>query len=571
MMTLAIDLETYSSADLTKTGVYGYTQAPDFEILLLAYAWDDGPVEVIDLAQGEAIPAGVLAALTDTAVLKTAWNAQFERTALARHLGQAMPPEQWRCSMVHSYTLGLPGSLDLAAKAVGVEVQKDSAGSALIRFFCRPCKPTKTNGGRTRNLPQHDPEKWAQFVAYCRQDVEVERAVRTRMQSMPVPEIEQMLWELDQRINDFGVRVDQELVAQAVACDQVYSQRLVAEAAQVTGLDNPNSVAQLKRWVEERAGEELDSLDKEAVKSLLKRTDDDAVRQALSLRQEMAKASVAKYQAIQQAVCPDGRVRGLLQFYGASRTGRWAGRLVQVQNLPRNSLVDLDVARGLLRDGFFDALELLYDAVPDVLSQLVRTAFVPSPGHRLIVADFSAIEARVIAWLAGEQWRLDVFSTHGKIYEASAAQMFGVPVESIDKHSPLRQKGKIAELALGYQGGPGALINMGALEMGLQEDELPDLVQAWRAANPRIVQFWYDVGRAALEAVQQRTTVRLQHGLSFIYGSGILRIQLPSGRHLCYVRPRIEMDPAYGRPGLTYEGQNQGRWVRERTYGGKLV
>ncbi len=572
MRTLGIDLETYSSVDLTKCGVYAYTEAPDFEILLFGYAFNDEPVQVIDLASGEKLPESVVEALFDPDVIKTAFNANFERTCLAKHFGTPMPPEQWRCTAVHALTLGLPGHLDAVAKVLKSEQQKDSTGKALIRYFSIPCKPTKANGGRTRNLPQHDPEKWAKFKAYCAQDVETERALRKTMERYPVPENEHRLWALDQRINDRGILIDPELVKHAIACDTAYQDQLVEEATRLTGLDNPKSVAQLKAWLLEAEGLEVESLNKETVPALLAQVEDETTKRVLELRQAMAKTSVKKYQAMDRARCKDNRIRGLFQFYGAGRTGRWAGRLVQVQNLPQNHLPDLDLARQLLLAGEYDTLEMLFDSVPVVLSQLIRTAFIPSPGCRFIVADFSAIEARIIAWLAEEQWRLDVFNSHGKIYEASAAQMFRVPVESVDKGSPLRQKGKIAELALGYGGSVGALKAMGALKMGLEEEELPGLVESWRAANPNIIQFWWNVGDAAMRAVKEKTAVQLHHGIAFSYESGGLFLRLPSGRRLCYVRPRIETDERFNRPVLTYEGVEQGKsWGRISTYGPKLV
>lgn len=570
MKTLAIDIETYSSVDLIKSGVYAYTEALDFEILLFAYAFDDEPIQIIDLAQGEKLPPELLAALTSSKVIKTAYNANFERTCIAKHFDLLMLPDQWRCTAVHATTLGLPGNLDGVAKSMKLEAQKDKAGKALIRYFSIPCKPTKANGGRTRNLPEHDPEKWEKFKAYCIQDVEVERAIRKRLIKYEVPQSEQSLWALDQEINDRGVRVDTELVKHAIACDTSYQNKLIAEAKELTGLENPNSVSQLKAWLEEK-GLKVTSLNKDAISKMIDKSEDETVKRVLKLRQELSKTSVKKYQAIERALCQDNRVRGLLQFYGAGRTGRWAGRLVQVQNLPQNKLSDLDTARNLLKAGQYEMIELLFDQVPFVLSQLIRTAFIPSEGCRFIVSDFSAIEARVIAWLSGEKWRLEVFNTHGKIYEASAAQMFNVPVESITKGNPLRQKGKIAELALGYQGGKGALIQMGALDMGLKEEELPELVDAWRESNANIVKFWYDVEKAAISAVRDRKEQRLQHGLLFFYESGILFIQLPSGRRLAYARPKLIRDERFGKDALTYEGSENGKWTRLNTYGGKLT
>lgn len=573
MRTLAVDIETYSSVDLVRSGVYAYTAAEDFEVLLFAYAFDDEPVQMVDLASGESIPETVVAALTDSTVVKTAFNANFERTCLARHFGREMPPEQWRCSQAHALALGLPPHLDGVAKCLKLPNQKMKEGKALIRYFSVPCKPTKANGQRTRNLPQHDPEKWQTFITYCKQDVEVERSVRQKLEKHPMTDTEQQLWQLDQRINDFGVQVDHQLVDQAIQCDALHQDQLKEEAIQLTGLENPNSPAQLKGWLKEEHGIEIASLAKADVEELLQSTDNEEVKQLLLLRQDMAKTSVKKYEAMKRAEgTDDRRVRGLLQFYGANRTGRWAGRLVQVQNLPRNELSDLALARSLLKEAEYETLDLLFPSLPDVLSQLIRTAFIPSPDHRFIVSDFSAIEARVIAWLASETWRMDVFNSHGKIYEASAAQMFGVPVEEVTKGSSLRQKGKIAELALGYQGSKGALLAMGALSMGLEEEELSGLVAAWRKANPKIVQLWWTIEKAAIQAVKERVPIKLQFGLTFHVQSGILFIRLPSGRKLAYVRPQLGVDDRFNKEQLTYEGIEQNKqWGRIPTYGGKLT
>ncbi|KHF41473.1 DNA polymerase [Halalkalibacter okhensis] len=572
METLSIDIETYSSVSLVKHGVYHYCESEDFEILLLAYAVDDEEVQIIDLASGEKVPNDILAAITDPMVTKTAYNANFERTCLSKYFNAAMPPEQWRCSSVHALMLGLPGHLDGVAKCLKLNEQKMKEGKALIRYFSIPCKATKVNGGRTRNLPEHDVEKWTSFKEYCKQDVEVERQIRKKLEAFPIPPAEQKLWELDQNINDQGVQVDVELVIHAIQADITLQENLFNEAVGLTGLDNPNSPAQLKSWLLKQ-GVEVGSLAKKNVEALMGEVEHSDVRRLLELRQAMSKTSVKKYEVMERSMCPDQRIRGLLQFYGANRTGRWAGRLVQIHNLPRNSMTDLDIARDLLKSGNYEVLEILFDSVSDVLSQLIRTAFIPSKGHRFIVADFSAIEARVIAWLAGERWRMEVFQSHGKIYEASAAQMFRVPIETIDKGSPLRQKGKIAELALGYGGSKGALTQMGALEMGLTEVELPELVSAWREANPKIVKLWWNVEAAAIKAVKEKAVVKMQYGLTFHYRKGILFITLPSGRSLAYVRPRMGVDERFGKEQLTYEGTEQGskQWGRIPTYGGKLT
>ncbi|MFT9597700.1 DNA polymerase [Mesobacillus sp.] len=572
MKLLAVDIETYSSIDLIKTGVYAYCESADFEVLLFAYAVDDEDVQIIDLASDEKIPNDIVKAMFDPTVIKTAYNANFERTCLAKYFNQPMPPEQWRCSSVHALMLSLPGYLDGVAKCLRLQEQKMKEGKALIRYFSVPCKPTKVNGGRTRNLPEHDLDKWATFKDYCKQDVEVERQIRKKLDSFPIPNVEQKLWELDQKINDEGVLIDDNLVTNAIQADKASQDELFEEAVRLTGIENPNSPAQLKGWLLKQ-GLVVNSLTKKDVEALMGEVENPEVRRLLELRQAMSKTSVKKYEAMERSICPDQRIRGLLQFYGANRTGRWAGRLVQIHNLPRNSLNDLQVARDLLKSGNYETLELLFESVSDVLSQLIRTAFIPSKDHRFIVADFSAIEARVIAWLAGERWRMDVFQSHGKIYEASAAQMFKVPIETIDKGSPLRQKGKIAELALGYGGSKGALMQMGAIEMGLTEDELPELVSAWREANPNIVKLWWGVEAAAIKAVKEKAVVKMQYGLTFHYTKGILFIKLPSGRSLAYVRPRIGIDERFGKEQLTYEGTEQGskQWGRIPTYGGKLT
>ena len=572
MKLLAIDIETYSKADLVKCGVYAYSESADFEILLFAYAVDDEDVQIVDLASGEKIPDDIERAMTDPKVLKTAYNANFERTCLAKYFNKSMPPDQWRCSSVHALMLGLPGYLDGVAKCLRLKEQKLKEGKSLIRYFSVPCKPTKVNEGRTRNLPEHDPDRWNTFKLYCKQDVEVERQIRKKLEAFPISKIEQKLWELDQKINDDGVLIDKSLVINAIQADKAFQDELFDEAILLTGLENPNSPVQLKGWLMKQ-GIEVDSLAKKNVEALMDEVANLDVKRLLELRQAMSKTSVKKYEAMERSVCLDQKIRGLLQFYGASRTGRWAGRLVQIHNLPRNSMGDLHIARSLLKSGDYETINILFDSLSDVLSQLIRTAFIPSKGNRFIVADFSAIEARVIAWLAGERWRMDVFQTHGKIYEASAAQMFKVPIETIDKGSPLRQKGKIAELALGYGGSKGALMQMGALEMGLSESELPELVSAWREANPNIVKVWWAIEAAAIKAVKEKAVVKMQYGLTFHFVKGILFIKLPSGRSLAYVRPKVGMDERFGKEQLTYEGTEQAskQWGRIPTYGGKLT
>jgi DNA polymerase len=585
LKTLHIDLETFSSVDLTTCGAHAYVESPDFEIILFGYAFDDEPVTVIEtfydeelmgplnLCAVDMIPLRVQEALFDPNTIKIAYNAPFERICLAKVFEKPMPPAMWRCSMVHALTLGLPAKLEATAKVLKLQEQKDTAGKALINYFCKPCKPTRTNGGRVRNLPHHAPDKWTAFREYNRQDVEAERAVGKALERFPLSPSEQLLWVVDQQINDRGVRVNYALVDQAIRCDTRHHLKAIQEAIDLTGLSNPNSVAQLKAWLQENEGIAVDSLSKDTVPEILERTQNDTTRRVLELRQESSKTSVKKYEAMQRARCEDDRVRGLLQFYGANRTGRWAGRLIQIHNLPKNSLSDLDLARKTLLMGDYETLEMLWGNVPDVLSQLVRTAFEAPHGHKFIVSDFSSIEARIVAWLAGEKWRLDVFRGHGKIYEASASQMFKVPIESITKTNPLRQKGKIAELALGYGGGVRALIIMGALKMGLTEEELPDLVKVWRAANQAITKFWWDVEKAAIAAVVDRTTVNMRFGMSFIYEAGILFVKLPSGRKLSYIRPKVKYTGPYDKPELSYEGVDQTtkQWARIDTYGPKLV
>lgn len=571
MQTLAIDIETYSSVDLIKCGVYPYAESSDFEILLFGFAFDEDPVRVVDLAQGESLPAEVLSALTDPSILKTAYNAQFERVCLARWLGQPMPPEQWRCSMALAATLGLPGKLSAVADALRLSEDKKkmtAAGKVLIKYFSNPCTPTKANGGRTRNLPHHDPDKWAQYKMYNGRDVEVERAVRDKLAAYPLPEIEQRTWELDQRINETGVRIDLQLVNAARSINAAYQDKLTEEAEKLTGLDNPNSRNQLLGWLQEN-GVESDKLDKEAVAKLVDETPDPTVTRVLELRQDMAKSSISKYDAMHRSVCADGRVRGLLQYYGANRTGRWAGRLVQVQNLKRNDIKDLDLARQLVKDMRSEDIELVYDSLPEVLSQLIRTAFIPAEGHRFIVADFSAIEARVIAWLAGERWRMEVFETHGKIYEASASAMFGVPIDAVDKE--LRQRGKVAELALGYQGAVGALEQMDT-EKKIDPEEYPGIVKRWRETNPNIVNYWYRVQDAAIRTIETGIPEELSYGVRFELQNNIMFIRLPSGRRLAYLSPRI-VNNRFGGLSISYAGvkQQSRAWGRLETYGGKLV
>ena len=565
---LGIDIETFSDVDLIKRGVYAYADSRAFEVLLFAYSFEGEETQIIDLAQGETIPAEVESAIFDNSVTKTAFNANFERTCLSRHFGTKLSPDSWHCSAVQAAMLALPRSLEDVGAVLGLDKQKMKEGKELIRYFCVPCKPTKANGGRTRNLPWHAPEKWELFKTYCKRDVDVEKAIRQKLHHFPILESEMEMYRLDQEINDRGVLVDLALVHQAISCESLHKEIVTKRAYELTGLENPNSVAQLKSWLTGR-GMEIDSLSKKTVSDLIKETVVE-VEELLRLRLLMAKTSVKKYEAMERSVCSDGRVHGLLQFYGANRTGRWAGRLVQVQNLPQNHIVDLELARNLVKQGRFEDLELFYDSTPNVLSELIRTAFVPKKGCRFIVADFSAIEARVLAWLSGEQWRLDVFASHGKIYEASASTMFHVPIEEITKGSPLRQKGKVAELALGYGGSVGALTSMGALDMGLAEEELFPLVSTWRNANPHITQFWWDVDAAAIKAVTEKRETRIGR-ITFFYQSGILFAMLPSGRKLAYVKPRMAVNK-FGRNGLIYEGISEsGKWGRIETYGPKLV
>ena len=572
MKTLSIDIETFSSVDLGKCGVYKYTEAPDFEILLFGYSVDGGEVKVIDLAQGEKIPREVIDALTDENITKWSFNATFERVCLSRFLGmptgEYLNPSSWKCSMVWSAYMGLPLSLVGVGAVLGLEKQKLTEGKELIKYFCQPCAPTKSNGERTRNLPVHAPDKWELFKSYNKRDVEVEMQICDKLRNFPVPESVWDEYHLDQEINDRGVALDMALVQAAIHMDSRSRSELTDAMKQLTALDNPNSVQQIKQWLADN-GLEVDSLGKKEVAEIIK-TAPAELQKALLLRQQLAKSSVKKYQAMEKAVCADGRARGMFQFYGANRTGRWAGRLIQMQNLPQNHLPDLEQARELVKSGNYDALTMLYEDVPDTLSQLIRTAFVPRAGDKFIVSDFSAIEARVLAWFADEKWRQEVFENGGDIYCASASQMFKVPVEKHGRNGHLRQKGKIAELALGYGGSVGALKAMGALEMGLQEDELRPLVTAWRNANENIVRFWWDIDRAAMNALKNRTEETVGD-LRFTCQSGMLFITLPSGRRLAYVKPRIGINQ-FGGECITYEGVGgTKKWERLDTYGPKLV
>jgi DNA polymerase len=579
---LSIDLETFSGVDLKKSGMFKYAESPDFQILLFAYSLDGEPVRIVDLAAGEFLPPWLVAALRDPGYIKHAYNAIFEWSCLSKFLG-ALPADQWRCTMVHGLYCGYPAGLQSISKALGLksDQQKLNSGKALIRYFCVPCKPTKTNGGRTRNLPHHDPERWLLFKQYCAQDVVTEMAAADKLAAFPLPDSVQKEWETDLRINARGVAVDMALVRSALSIGSRARSSLIEEARQLSGISNPNSVAQLTAWLEEEINEELPDIGKETISRLLNREGNSGtVRRMLEIRQELGKTSTKKYDAIEAAACADGRVRGLLQFYGANRTGRWAGRLVQVQNLPRTYIELLSFTRELVISRQPDALRLVYGSVPDTLSQLIRTCFIAPPGHTLIDADFSSIEARIISWLASEQWRLDVFRTHGRIYEASASQMFGVPLEKITKGNPeyaLRQKGKVAELALGYQGGANALKKMGALNMGLTEEELPDIVARWREANRRIRDLWYAMENIALEIVANGGSasagrVTLSRELDYGSGTDYMTILLPSGRKLYYVSPTIGANQ-WGKPSIVYMGMDQAtkRWGRVETYGGKIV
>lgn len=565
MKQLSIDIETYSSTNLSQTGVYRYADSKDFELLLFGYAIDFGPVKVIDLTQGESIPPQVIKALDDPTIIKSAFNAQFERVCLSRFVSHRLKPAGWHCSRVWSATLGLPLSLRDVGTVLGLPRQKITAGKELVRYFCTPCKPTKANQNRTRNFPYHAPDKWQQFKQYNQRDVEVEMEITQKLECFPVPQNEWENYWMDQDINDRGIRIDQQLVNNAIKCQNVFYDQYLQTAKELTGLANPNSPLQLKDWLQQQ-GIKTNSLSKASVAQLLQTTTG-TVHQVLALRQLLSKSSVKKYQAMQKAMCQDGCVHGLLQFYGANRTGRWAGRLVQVQNLSRNSMPDLEEARELVKQGNVPALAMLYDSVPDVLSQLIRTAF---KNHHFYVADFSAVEARVIAWLSNEKWRQESFAKNEDIYCASASQMFGVPVVKHGINGELRQKGKIAELALGYGGSIGALKAMGATKLGLTDDELPPLVQMWRNASPHIVQFWWDVDKAAKECIKTHLP-QTTHGMKFIYRSGCMFLRLRSGRYLCYPKPKIGTN-RFGSESITFMGINTvKKWDRIETYGAKLV
>lgn len=572
MKKLSCDIETFSDVDLIRCGVYKYADSPNFEMLLFAYAVDDGDVHIIDIAGGEELPEKIIQAIKSDTVVKTAYNAQFERVCLSRYLklpeGEYLNPQSWYCTAVQAAELALPLSLADVGSVLGLERQKMTEGKELIKYFCVPCKPTKSNGNRTRNRPCHDINKWETFKKYCMRDVDVERQIADKLKMYPIRDEEHRLYVLDQIINDRGVLVDCELAKQAVKLNSIQSAVAVEQAYMITGLENPNSVTQLKQWLKEN-GVEIESLSKKAVKSLADETDGD-VSEMLKLRLLMAKTSVKKYEAVIRSVCSDNRVHGMMRFCGANRTGRWSGNILQPQNLPQNHLPDLTLARDIVKDGDFEMLDMMFGNVPNVLSELIRTILIPKPNHRFIVADFSAIEARVLAWIAGEQWRIDTFKNGGDIYCASASKMFKVPVEKHGVNGELRQKGKISELACGYGGSVGALKNMGAVEMGVQENELQGLINDWRNANPHIVRFWYEVGNAAMKAIKEKTTVPLGK-LVFAYERGILFIRLPSGRRLSYIKPRIGTN-RFGGDSITYMGINSAKkWDRLETFGGKLT
>ena len=572
MKKLSCDIETFSDVDLIRCGVYKYADSPNFEMLLFAYAVDDGDVHIIDIAGGEELPDEIIQAIKSDTVVKTAYNAQFERVCLSRYLklpeGEYLNPQSWYCTAVQAAELALPLSLADVGSVLGLERQKMTEGKELIKYFCVPCKPTKSNGNRTRNRPCHDINKWETFKKYCMRDVDVERQIADKLKMYPISDEEHRLYVLDQIINDRGVLVDSELAEQAVKLNSIQTAVAVEQAYMITGLENPNSVTQLKQWLKEK-GVEIESLSKKSVKSLADETDGD-VSEMLKLRLLMAKTSVKKYEAVIRSVCSDNRVHGMMRFCGANRTGRWSGNILQPQNLPQNHLPDLTLARDIVKDGDFEMLDMMFGNVPNVLSELIRTVLIPKPNHRFIVADFSAIEARVLAWIAGEQWRIDTFKNGGDIYCASASKMFKVPVEKHGVNGELRQKGKISELACGYGGSVGALKNMGAVEMGVQENELQGLINDWRNANPHIVRFWYEVGNAAMKAIKEKTTVPLGK-LVFAYERGILFIRLPSGRRLSYIKPRIGTN-RFGGDSITYMGINSAKkWDRLETFGGKLT
>ena len=566
MDTLAIDIETYSDVSLPDCGVHRYTASPQFEILLFAYSINDEPTKIIDLASGEEMPEEIMEMLIDDSVIKTAFNAAFERNCINCHFGLSLRPEGWRCTAVQASILSLPLSLEGVGGALNLDKKKMSEGKDLIRYFCMPCKPTKANGGRTRNLPSDAPEKWELFKTYCIRDVDVEKQIRKKLSKFPIPKKEQELYCMDQRINDRGIMVDRELISHAITCDLLYKEAATKKAYEISGLENPNSVSQLKGWLNEK-GIEVDSLAKAAVEELVEKSQDE-VSEMMKLRLAMSKTSVKKYEAMERSVCPDGRVHGLLQFYGANRTGRWAGRLVQIHNLPQNHMEDLELARSLVKEGRYDLIELFYDSTPEVLSELIRTAFVARPGCRFIVSDFSAIEARVMGYLAGESWVMEEFRGAGKIYEQTAAKMFHIPIEEITKGSPYRARGKVASLACQYGGAEGALVSMGALNF-VKEEELKGLVQSWRNANPHIVNYWYEIDGAVKAAVKERKITTVGK-VTVYYQSGMLKITLPSGRVLSYVRPRMTTN-RFGAESVSYEGVGTNRkWTRIESYGAKF-
>ena len=566
MDTLAIDIETYSDVSLPDCGVHRYAASEQFEILLFAYSLNDEPTKIIDLASGQTMPEKIMECLMDDFVVKTAFNAAFERNCINRFFGLSLKPEGWRCTAVQASMLSLPLSLEGVGEALNLDKKKMSEGKDLIRYFCMPCKPTKANGGRTRNLPSDAPEKWELFKTYCIRDVDVEKQIRNKLAKFPIPDREQALYCMDQRINDRGIMVDRELISHAVACDLLYKEAASKRAYEISGLENPNSVSQLKDWLNEK-GIEVDSLAKAAVEELVEKTEGE-VSEMMKLRLAMSKTSVKKYEAMERSVCPDGRVHGLLQFYGANRTGRWAGRLVQIHNLPQNHMEDLELARSIVKEGRYDLVELLYDSTPEVLSELIRTAFVAKPGCRFIVSDFSAIEARVMGYLAGEGWVMEEFRGAGKIYEQTASKMFHIPIEEITKGSPYRARGKVASLACQYGGAEGALVSMGALNF-VEEEELKGLVQSWRTANPHIVNYWYEIDGAVKAAVKERKMTTVGR-VTVYYQSGMLKIALPSGRVLSYVRPRMTVN-RFGSESVSYEGVGTNRkWTRIESYGAKF-